>query len=489
MSQALNPDTLTVGDKRDALNPFDGCPWIDFFEELTWGYMQREDQDWAPPGPHHERLFADFDSGQHLIRLAHRRSLKTTATLAYVIACLEYKSGFHVGWIGNNETLAYEKADSEFNKLVERNPWLTTLQESARTTDQKGKKAFPNDSDLTVGWLFGGIEGVGVDVLIVDDLIKEKGDGDMQAIEDWLSSVIVPIQEEGGQTIVIGTRKTPMDVYSLLADREGFDFVEYPAVLGEWDAHFGDDAADRRPDPDLYHTASHPLDADREARLLWEQRSTDYLADARSKQSEHAWMREFCLVVQTREGAVYSVFDRPTHVIHDDPGSVGLWFTGLDWGSGNPAGFLQFAVTGDGLLVVDERKYPVGGTQDYVDTLTTLHSRHGAGPVGCDPSDKRGIDDLRGEGFDAVAAENDVHAGIRQVKDLFADGRLQIHDRCEQLLAELGAYRYNQTTGKPVEKNDHLVDALRYGVMLWADRLQGLADRQQGESETGVSYL
>jgi hypothetical protein len=419
----------------------------------------------VPPGSHHEQLFADFDSGRHLIRLAHRRSLKTTATLAYVIACLEYKNGFHVGWVGNNETLAYEKADAEFNKLVERNPWLTTLQADNRTTDQKGKKAFSNHSDLTVGWLYGGIEGVGVDVLVVDDLIKEKGDGDMQEIEDWLSSVIVPIQEEGGQTIVIGTRKTPTDVYSLLDDREGFDFLEYPAVLEEWDAEFREEAPERRPDPQLYHTAPHPLDPDREARILWEQRSTDYLRDARGKQSERAWMREFNLVVQTREGAVFDVFDKPDHVVHDDPDEIVRTWYGLDWGSGNPAGFLAIVETADGRIVtVDEEKYPVGGTQDYVDTLDTLQSKWGVGTVYCDPSDKRGIDDLRDEGIDAVAAENDVEAGIRHVKDLLQSGGLGVHTRCEELRAEITAYRYNQTTGKPVKKNDHLVDGWRYGL-------------------------
>lgn len=468
MSQAVTTDDIGPEHLRESLNPFDGCSWIEFFEELTYGYMGRENQDWAPPGPHHEQLFADFESGEHLIRLAHRRSLKTTATLAYVIANLEYRSGFHVGWIGNNETLAYEKADAEFNKLVERNPWLTTLQADNRPTDQKGKKTFANDSDLTVGWLYGGIEGVGVDLLVVDDLIKEKGDGDMQEIEDWLSSVIVPIQEDGGQTIVIGTRKTPTDVYALLDEREGFDFVEYPAVLEEWDAEFREDAAHRRPDPSLYHTAPHPLDPDREAQVLWEQRGSDYLADAYSKQSERAWMREFCLVVQTREGAVYNLFDKHTHTTSADPDRSAItraWY-GLDWGSGNPAGFLAFVELQDGLVVtIDEAKYPVDGTQDYVDTLTTLQDRWGVGTVYCDPSDKRGVDDLQDEGIDAVAADNDVDAGIRTVKDLLASGELVVHTRCADLLGEIAAYRYNQSTGRPVKKNDHLVDGWRYGLM------------------------
>lgn len=471
----LDLDRYTYDDVREVLNPFENG-WMPYFRVLTKWYMQREDQDWAPPGPHHEQLFEDFDSGRHLIRLAHRRSLKTTTVLAYIIACLEYKSGFHVGWVGNNETLAYEKAHSEFNKLVDRNPWLTTLQKGSRTTDQKGKKAFPNDSDLKVGWLFGGIEGVGVDVLVVDDLIKEKGDGDMQEIEDWLSGVVVPIQEDNGQTIIIGTRKTTTDLYHLLDQRDGFDFVEYPAVLDEWDPEFKEDAPHRRPDPELYTEGEHPLDPDRTARILWEERGTDYLRDARSKQSEHAWMREFCLVVRTREGAVYSMFDPRVHVTDDEPDAVRYYFHGLDWGSGHPAGMLAMSRSEDGVYVHEEAKKAVSGTSDYVDTLSTFAAEYGPGLTGCDPSDKRGIDDLSDEGFDAVAADNDVEGGIRVVKDLFAAGELKIHPRCEHLIAELKGYRYNQTTGKPVKKNDHLVDALRYGIM--ADRYERPQERR-----------
>lgn len=467
MSVALNPDELTLDDQRASFDPFDGCPWIDYFEEITWGYMAREDRSWSEPGAHHEQWFDDFASKRDLIRLAHRGSLKTTSTLAYVIANLEYKSGFHAAWIGNNETLAYEKAHSEFNKTVERNPWLTNLQEHNRTSDQKGKKEFENDSSLSVGWLYGGVEGRHVDLLVVDDLIKEKGDGDMQEIEDWLSSVIVPVQDHGGQTIVIGTRKSTTDVYHLLSNREGFDFVEYPAVLDEWDAEFRDEAPERRPDPSLYHTATHPLDESRDAKMLWEERSTDYLADAFSKQSEHAWMREFNLVVQTREGAVYDLFDKRDHVVHidPDPTDVVRSWNGLDWGSGNPAGFVQFVELRDGrVITIDEEKYPVDGTSDYVDTLETLQREWGVGTVHCDPSDKRGVDDLREEGLDAVAAENDIEAGIRTVKDLLSNGELLVHARCEELLAEINAYRYNQATGKPVKKNDHIVDAWRYGI-------------------------
>ena len=481
---------LDVGEWREVLNPFE-VGWAEYIRVLTRLYMLREDRDWVPPGPHHEQLLEDYANGDHLIRLAHRRSLKTTCTLAYAIANLEYKSGFHVLWIGNNQELAYEKAHSEFNKLVERNPWLTNLQESNRASDNKNKKEFGHDSTLRVGWLFGGTEGVGADIVVVDDLIKEKGDGDMQEIEEWLSSVVAPIQEDGGQTIVIGTRKTQTDIYSILDTRQGYDFIEYPAVLDFWDAEFREDAPHRRPDPDLYTEVEHPLDPERTCQVLWPERATEYLRDAYHKQGEHAWMREFNLVVQTREGAVYAVFDRERNRTSEDLEDAWLHFNGLDWGSGNPAGFVQFGVELDDegldrLHVLDERKFPADGTSAYTTTLEELHREWGVGPVGCDPSDKRGVLDLRKDGIDAVPADNDVDGGIRTVKDLLTNGQLVIHQRCAQLLEEFGAYRYNPSTGRPVDKNDHLLDAMRYGVMAYLDVFRpSMSRREQRESRDG----
>lgn len=460
-------DGLTYPQVREAFNPFD-AGWMPYFRVLTSMYMRYEDRDWQPPGPHHEQWFRDFESGDDIIRLAHRSSLKTTSTLAFLAGNLEYRDGLSAAWIGNNETLALKKAHTELHtKIVDRNPWLTNLNGS-RKEDTKAYKLYPNDASLQVGYLFGGIEGEHVDILVIDDVIKEKGDGDTEEILQWLSSVIVPVQEHGGQTIMIGTRKKPTDIYHRLKDREGFDFVEYPALLEPWDDHFReeDDWEQRRPDELLYTETEHPLDPNRTARVLWDQRGTEYLRDVRSKQDESDFMREFCLIVQTREGAVYSLFDRSEHLERGDIGGKRRTWYGLDWGSGNPAGFTTFVELSDGQIVtIDEEKYPVNGTSDYVDTLTDLQDTWGVGPVYCDPSDKRGVDDLRDEGIDAIAADNDIEAGIRTVKDLLASGELLVHERCENLLEEISAYRYNQTTGKPVKKNDHLVDALRYGIM------------------------
>lgn len=305
MSTALNPDTLTLDDKRDSFNPFEECPWAEFFDELTYGYMGGERDGWVPIGDVHRHWVEKFEADRNVGLLAHRDSLKTTFTLGYLIACLEYRDGFRAHWITNNQTQAYKKADTEFWKLVERNEWLTTLNDDLRQ-DSKATKEFANGSALYAGWLFGGIEGDRSHLLILDDVIKEHGDGDTKNILTWIEGVTVPMVKDSGKTAIIGTRKRPDDIYSHLKDREAYDFTEYPAILDIWDQEFRSDAdwAARRPPEELYTEVKNPFSQGGDTvRVLWpEARGPQYLADKYDQMSPHLFWREFCMVILGASG-------------------------------------------------------------------------------------------------------------------------------------------------------------------------------------------
>ena len=72
-------------------------------------------------------------------------------------------------------------------------------------------------------------------------------------------------------------------------------------------------------------------------------------------------------------------------------------------------------------------------------------------------------------GLAAVAAENEVLAGIYAVQAWLAEERLGVSPRCVETVRELGGYAWDpkaMETGedKPVKANDHACDALRYWV-------------------------
>ncbi|MFC4549392.1 MULTISPECIES: hypothetical protein [Halorussus] len=291
--------------RREVLNPFEDCPWEEFLNELTYGYMQGERDDWIPVADVHLDWVERFRSDKDVGLLAHRDSLKTTATLGIVIAHLEYIDGFRAHWITNTQGQAHKKADTEFWKLVERNSWLTNLN-SQPVQDTKEVKEFQNGSVLHAGWLFGAIEGDRSHLLILDDLIKEHGDGETDNVLTWIEGVTVPMVKDSGKTAIIGTRKRPDDIYSHIADREAYDFTEYPAILDVWDQEFGDDDnwEERRPPEDLYTEVDNPLSEGGDTvRVLWpEARGPQYLADKYAQMSPHLFWREFCMVIMGASG-------------------------------------------------------------------------------------------------------------------------------------------------------------------------------------------
>ena len=482
MSTDADPDAALADPQT--FNPFDGCPWGVYLNRLSEQYMVRERGDFVPLGDHHIRWAKRFADGDDFTLLAHRFGLKTFVILGYLAARLQYDPGFTALWITNTETQAKDKAHREFNKITSRASFLTDLTEDRRTEDTIQTKRFPNGSALHAGWLNGGLEGARADLIIFDDIIKEKGDGKTEDIWEWCAGAAMPIGKRNSQEVFIGTRKRPGDLYEYIDRETGYETVEYPLIRDRWEAgkdHTVGELAPAR----FYESIPDPL-SDRDdpphVDVLWpEARGASFIRDKYGKTGETMFNRAYCLVVGDREGTVYPGFSRQRMTTTAEPTSPQHYFNGLDWGSGHPAGVLQFARDGDGTLyVLDERKAPASGTGWYTRTLRDMWASFGEGLVGCDPADSRGISDIRDEGVDAVAADNDVDAGIREVKELIASDDLQIHERCTGLLDELAKYRYNDKTGRPVKANDHLVDALRYGVMAERDNL--------GSRSGGVSY-
>jgi len=305
---------LSRAEIRAAYNPFEHGCWLDFANKLTQGYMADEYDAWSPLGEHHGRwlrhLAGDADADGDLALLCHRDGLKTTIVTVFLVACLEYKPGFRAIWTMNSQEQAFEKADRELNRFIERNPWLVELNKP-REEDSKKTKVFANDSSLTTGWLFGAIEGARAHLLILDDIIKERGDGDVEAILNWVDGVAVPMVKDGGRTAIVGTRKRPDDIYSHIRQRDGYDFREFPAILDVWDQEFreDDDWRARRPDPDLYTEVESPWTGGT-LQLLWpEARGPGWLADKRSKMADYLFWREYTLTIRGASGNLIDAAD------------------------------------------------------------------------------------------------------------------------------------------------------------------------------------
>lgn len=291
--------------KRELLNPFADGPTtlLDAANELARGYMKTERDDYHLLGDHHGEWLRLLDEHRKLVLNCHRDGLKTTTVLVYLALRLEYDAGFQAIWAMNNQEMAVEKADSEFNKFVERNPWLVELNKTRRRDTVK-KKEFANGSSLRATYLDGGIDGERAHLLVLDDLIKARGDGTPESVREWVEGTALPMVKDEGRTVIVGTRKRPDDIYQHYRSLPAYAVAEYPAILEYWeDANSGDDLDDRRPNLEYYTEVDDPWKAGNTVHVLWpEARGPSWLRGKRSEMADFRFWREYCLAFIGAEG-------------------------------------------------------------------------------------------------------------------------------------------------------------------------------------------
>lgn len=195
----------------------------------------------------------------------------------------------------------------------------------------------------------------------------------------------------------------------------------------------------------------------------------EYLADLESSYSGEFAQQELHGQFVAFEGLVYNEFRRGSHVFDTELPDTWQRVCAIDFGYTNPFVALWGAVDDDGRLWIYDEYYQ----------RRELMEHHGAqikarGEVAWTVADHDAQDnaELRKLGIGTTRARKDVLTGIQKVKGRLIvqqDGRprLMIHERCVNLLKELGMYRWKENTTKeePVKENDHAMDALRYMVM------------------------
>jgi len=188
-----------------------------------------------------------------------------------------------------------------------------------------------------------------------------------------------------------------------------------------------------------------------------------------------------------KEGAAFTEFNRDVHVV--EPFSIPAnWvkFRSCDYGYGSYSGVLWFAVAPSEQLVVYRELYAskILAT-DLADAVLELesgdgnirygvldsslwHKRGDIGPSLAEQMISRGCrwrpsDRSRGS---RVAGKNEVHRRL-QIDEFTEEPRIVIFNNCTNLISQLPALPLDKKNPEDVDTNseDHLYDALRYGIM------------------------
>lgn len=194
----------------------------------------------------------------------------------------------------------------------------------------------------------------------------------------------------------------------------------------------------------------------------------DYKEQMQNKEGQ-VYEREILGRFVDFEGLIYPWFrdDQPPegHVIEEAPDNIQRVYFGVDWGFNNPSVILAIGETNDGRVVVlEEFCENRVTTADLAGVAERMQERHRPGTFYCDAAEPDRIEEFQRAGLDAVAADKSVQAGISSVTAARDD--LRVMESCQDLINEFGMYRYKDgdETEKPVEVNDHALDALRYAL-------------------------
>ena len=215
-------------------------------------------------------------------------------------------------------------------------------------------------------------------------------------------------------------------------------------------------------------------------------------------------------------GQIYTEFSRNTHVIKpfripDD------WtrFVAADHGYRNPACFLWMAVDYDSNVYVYREFYQsewiieeICKGQGTSPGIIALNKEEKIQGIWIDPSTKanRGKDsdfqtylDFIPKEWPLIPANNEVETGIDRVKQYLKidpranKPRLLIFENCTNVIEQMTQYKYEELTPgqemaknikeTPVKKDDHAVDALRYGIMSRPEepKRADLSDKKRNE--------
>ena len=181
------------------------------------------------------------------------------------------------------------------------------------------------------------------------------------------------------------------------------------------------------------------------------------------------------------------IYPHPTFIEDLVPQKHAHTFAAMDHGLRNPTAWLWFQVDNDGnLFVVHEHYASDMLVSEHAEEILKIEKTLGLDVsyrvgdpsiVNRNPLNGQSVQtEYANYGIHIMAGNNDIGAGVNRVNELFGNSRLFVSENCKNLKRELRAYRWDDYSNRksntrkdpkarPKKKDDHAVDALRYGVM------------------------
>lgn len=202
----------------------------------------------------------------------------------------------------------------------------------------------------------------------------------------------------------------------------------------------------------------------------------DELEKAQQELSSERFAQEYMADFKKTEGLVYKEFDREKHLYTELPPNTGIVETlaGIDFGFTNPCAIPNILRDRTDTLWISEEFYEIGRTDVQVAEYVMAKNYQRVYP---DPEAPAAIAELRKRGVpvrDVIKGKDSIKNGIDRVRELLKANKLKVHVSCKNTIMEFETYCYpdrkpdHNEEEKPIDENNHMLDAIRYVVMMIA---------------------
>lgn len=178
------------------------------------------------------------------------------------------------------------------------------------------------------------------------------------------------------------------------------------------------------------------------------------------------------------EGAIFSDFNRQTHVLERAPGFAQQYYVGIDYGAQNPFAAVMIGYRSEHTprfwvekeFYWDPKKtFRQKTNSEFADDIERFIDGYNVRGLYLDPSAESFSVELKRRKIRCLEAENDVFPGITFVANLISNHQLKVLDACPNLIKEMESYCWDSKKAargieEPIKTADHAVDALRYAL-------------------------
>lgn len=199
---------------------------------------------------------------------------------------------------------------------------------------------------------------------------------------------------------------------------------------------------------------------------------------ARMELSADRFAQEYLADFRKTEGLVYKEFDRTKHVYAELPQDVHIVekIAGADFGFTNPCAIPTILIDATDTWWQDDEYYETGKTDAQVAEYVAGQRFNVVYP---DPEAPAAIAEMRKHGVnvrDVVKGHDSVKNGIDTMRERLKAGKYKVKATCKNTILELETYSYpdrkpgHNEQENPIDENNHMMDAVRYPVMMRARR-------------------